>query len=94
MNILHLTHTDINSDSRILKEMRSVSKDNSYKLIGIGVIMNEGAIDSTTGSEKLNIRSIILQSRKLTLLPAVLMHSFSVIELTIKMVFFKLKNEL
>ena len=87
MNILHLTHTDINSDSRILKEMRSVSKDNSYKLFGIGVIMNEGAIDSTTGSEKLNIRSIILQSRKLTLLPAVLMHSFSVIELTIKMVF-------
>jgi glycosyltransferase involved in cell wall biosynthesis len=67
--------------------MRSVSKDNSYKLFGIGVIMNEGAIDSTTGSEKLNIRSIILQSRKLTLLPAVLMHSFSVIELTIKMVF-------
>mgnify|MGYP000844840575 FL=1 len=87
MNILHLTHTDINSDSRILKEMRSVSKDNSYKLFGIGVIMNEGAIDSTTGSEKLNIRSIILQSRKLTLLPAVLMHSLSVIELTIKMVF-------
>ena len=87
MNILHLTHTDINSDSRILKEMKSVSKDDSYKLFGIGVIMNEGAVDSITGSEKLNIRSIILQSRKLTLLPAVLMHSFSVIELTIKMVF-------
>jgi len=49
--------------------------------------MNEGAVDSLAGSEKLNIESIILQSRKLTLLPAVLMHSLSVIELTIKMVF-------
>ena len=87
MNILNLTHTDINSDSRILKEMRSVSKDDSYKLYGIGVMMNEGAVDSLAGSEKLNIESIILQSRKLTLLPAVLMHSLSVIELTIKMVF-------
>ena len=87
MNILNLTHTDINSDSRILKEMRSVSKDDSYKLYGIGVMMNEGSVDSFIGSEKLNIESIILQSRKLTLLPAVLMHSFSVIELTIKMAF-------
>ena len=42
MNILHLTHTDINSDSRILKEMNSIA-DNfiNTNVKGIGVKIDE-----------------------------------------------------
>ena len=38
INILHLSQTDIRSDSRILKGMYSIAKsNNSYNLIGIGI---------------------------------------------------------
>ena len=44
MNVLHLTHTDINSDSRILKEMLAIAKSSAnYKVNGIGVNLDEEA---------------------------------------------------
>jgi glycosyltransferase involved in cell wall biosynthesis len=86
MNILHLTHTDIHSDSRILKEMNSLANANSnYLVSGIGVVQNEGA-SSTNTIEKLKIYSITLKTRSWTFLPRVLRHSCSLLELTFKMV--------
>ena len=41
MNVLHLTHTDINSDSRILKELESLSKNKKVRITALGVHMNE-----------------------------------------------------
>ena len=85
MNILHLTHTDIASDSRILKEMHCIAKlDDTYNVSGIGVIQNEGAAN-TALFKNLNIHSIKLQTRKWTFLPKIVRHSFSLIELTSKM---------
>jgi len=87
MNILHLTHTDINSDSRILKEMHALAKvEDLYNVSGIGVSLDEGA-SSTDKIEKLNIYSVTLKSRKLTFLPTVVRHIFSLIELTFKMIY-------
>ena len=91
MNILHLTHTDINSDSRILKEMNSIANINSYiKVKGIGVSLDEET-HKTKENDKLEIYSIKLKSRNWIFLPTVVRHSCSLIELTSKMIFKALK---
>lgn len=87
MNILHLTHTDIDSDSRILKEMSSIAKANSsYYVSGIGVTREEdsNAIDEGLG---FSTYSIVLKSRKLTFLPTVIWHLFALIELVFKVIY-------
>lgn len=87
MNVLHLTHTDISSDSRILKEMQSLaSADTQYTVSGIGVTLDEGAHASET-IDNIEIHSIILQSRNFKCLPAVVRHLCSLFELTFKMFF-------
>lgn len=91
MNILHLTHTDINSDSRILKEMNSiVNAYSDIKVSGIGVRLNEES-HKVKENKKLEIYSITLQSRNWKFLPTVIRHSCSLIELTSKMVLKALK---
>ncbi|MGK4307434.1 hypothetical protein ACSMFX_04315 [Pseudomonas mosselii] len=42
MKTLHLTHTDIESDSRILKEMGALAAA-GYAVSGLGVALDEGA---------------------------------------------------
>jgi len=91
MNILHLTHTDINSDSRILKEMQSIAtSSNDYRVSGIGVIVDRGE-KHTENIDNINIYSIVLRTRAWTFLPKVLRHSCSLIELTSKMFFKSIK---
>ena len=86
MNILHLTHTDINSDSRILKEMQSIEKNYKiYKVKGIGASSHENS-NATNSLGSLEIYSIDLKSRRYTLLPRVIRHIISLVELTMKMV--------
>lgn len=88
IKILHITHTDIKYDSRILKEMEALANaSDSWIVNGIGVRMDEGNAKSAY-SEKLTIYSIHLWSRKLRFLPNFLRHSASLVELTIK-IFFK-----
>ena len=91
MNILHLTHTDINSDSRILKEMYSIANSNtSYNVRGIGVVQDEGA--SYTGNiESISIYSIFLRTRTWRFLPRAIRHTCSLFELTTKMLFKAIK---
>ena len=87
MNILHLTHTDINSDSRILKEMNSIANMNSnINVSGIGVRLDE-EMHKTKENCKIDIYSIRLKSRNWRFLPTVIRHSCSLIELTLKMIF-------
>lgn len=91
MNILHLTHTDINSDSRILKEMNSIVNINSYiKVKGIGVSLDEET-HKTKENDKLEIYSIKLKSRNWRFLPTILRHTCSLLELTSKMLFKAIK---
>ena len=81
--VLHLSHTDINYDGRILKEMNALVKMGSI-VKGLGVSMSQGAENSAM-KDSADITSINLQSRKLTFLPKVIMHCLSVVEVTIKM---------
>ena len=91
MKILHLSQTDIKSDSRILKEMHSLKKGiPNAKLFGIGVEMSSGASKTSELSE-LHIDSITLKSRKLNILPKTIRQGLSVTEITAKMLLKSLK---
>ncbi len=91
MNILHLTNSDINSDSRILKEMNSISASSSqYHVIGIGVDLDEEP-HKTINVSNIEIYSIKLFSRKWNFIPKTLRHAFTFIELTSKMLLKGLK---
>lgn len=81
--ILHITHTEIGSDSRILKEMGSLASA-GYQLGGLGVTLDEGAKRSAIGFEA-DIHAIQLRSRRLIFLPRTLRHVASLCELVVKM---------
>ncbi|WP_337157541.1 glycosyltransferase [Pseudomonas putida] len=83
MKTLHLTHTDIEFDSRILKEMGALVAA-GYTASGIGVVLDEGA-QKTAVSFKADITAINLRSRKLTFLPRTLRHVATLFELVGKM---------
>lgn len=86
VNILHLTHTDISSDSRILKEMQAIaSTRSSVKVSGIGVTIDEGSSQAENLSN-ISIEAITLNSRSWAALPTFLRHLCSLIELSCKMV--------
>ena len=84
MKILHLSHTDIRSDSRILKEIYSLAK-NGYSVNGIGIQADDGSKRSDLDA---NVEISILQlfARKLTFLPKTLKHLLVFFEMMIKMV--------
>lgn len=83
MKTLHLTHTDIEFDSRILKEMGALVTA-GYTASGIGVVLDEGA-QRTAVSFNADITAINLRSRKLTFLPRTLRHVVTLFELVGKM---------
>ncbi len=80
---LHISHTDIESDSRILKEMASLSAA-GYAVCGLGVKLEEGAHRATIEFQG-EISSIQLRSRRLTWLPRTLRHMLTLCELLGKM---------
>ena len=82
MKSLHLTHTDIESDSRILKEMGSLAAA-GYEVSGFGVVLEEGSKRSPI-SFGADIRAVQLRSRKMTFLPRTLRHFASLCELAVK----------
>ena len=85
MKILHLTNTDIRSDSRILKTMQCIAKSNkTYNVSGIGIDLQQGQ-SVAKNIEGINIKSVRLKSKEWGFLPKILMHACSVIELTLKM---------
>jgi glycosyltransferase involved in cell wall biosynthesis len=91
VNVLHLTHTEISRDSRILKEAKCIASLNTlYNVSGIGIKKDEGSspISDLNG---LVIHSITLKSKKLIFIPRVLRHTFCFIELTLKMIINALK---
>ncbi len=69
MNILHISHTDIRVDSRILKEMNSIKQSNSsYRVKGIGIVSNESKYEHI---DNLDIDTIRIQSTKFRFLPKI-----------------------
>lgn len=87
MNILHLTHTDILSDSRILKEMAYLSTTYpSAKILGLGICLEEEK-HKTEDQKIFELKSFILHSKKFIFLPKVLRHALTFLELFVKMFF-------
>lgn len=82
--ILHLTHTDIKTDARVLKEMGALLKVD-YNVNGLGIQLIEGAAESKITFDA-KIEAIKLHSRKLDFFPRTVRHFFSLFELLVKMV--------
>ena len=82
--ILHLSHTDIRCDSRILKELQALEAIENCELVGIGARLDEG---SAAGINQIRatIHSIVLLASKLRFLPGALKNLLKLIELTLRM---------
>jgi len=91
IRILHLSQTDIKSDSRILKEMQSIARSNPIlKVYGIGVKMDKG-MAATKEISGIEIESISLVTSKIKILPKSIIKGLSVLEIMGKMFFKGLK---
>jgi glycosyltransferase involved in cell wall biosynthesis len=79
LKILHLTHTDIRVDSRILKELQALSDVAAYELHAVG-IAELGASASTSVLHSARVQSIRLLFRSARWLPSVLRHALIYLE--------------
>ena len=80
--ILHLSHTDILHDSRILKSMKA-AEERGYKVFGIGVRLNERSNASTYFDQE-KVVSLELFFKKLSFLPKVVRYSLLYLELFLR----------
>ena len=85
-NFLHLSHTDIRADSRILKEMRAIQAAKfSAKLSGIGILDKELSHYSCD-NEDLDLTLISLVSSRWRFLPNSVRLGLSLIEFYFKLI--------
>lgn len=88
--LLHISHTDIRYDSRILKEMGGLEASEKFELIGVGVKLEEGA-SSSKKVLKSKIIAIRLFSKALSFLPRPIRYGLNMFELTIRLVIYGLR---
>jgi len=84
--MLHISHTDIRYDSRILKELQALDVFPTYRKVGIGFELDEGA-SASKQSRDFEIITRRLYSRALRLLPRALRYAVNFIELTFVLFF-------
>lgn len=80
--IIHLTHTDIRSDSRILKQINAL-KNQPFEITAIGVELNEN-VECAKIDESINIYTLNLKSRNLPSLFKFPKHVFVFFELALR----------
>jgi hypothetical protein len=80
--IVHLSHTDIRSDSRILKQLNAIKSIQGIDLYAIGIQSN-GDQGKVILNSNLKIRSVKLVSKYLPKWPRLLRHFFNFLELHI-----------
>ena len=81
--ILHLSHTDIRTDSRILKEIHG-ALNHDYEVYVIGIQDSERKPD--INSAGLKVVSLSLLAKRLTFLPRIVKHFFVFSELFIRVI--------
>jgi glycosyltransferase involved in cell wall biosynthesis len=91
MKILHLTHTDIRFDNRIIKEIDALSQVPEYDLYGIGLVRDEGAANHDVAHLRASIINLKLTFRGVRYLPKFLKHTLIFIEFLIKTLKYSLK---
>jgi glycosyltransferase involved in cell wall biosynthesis len=79
--ILHISHTDIRSDSRILKELEALTTFENYRILGIGFELDEGAA-TNLDQRKFEVITRRLHTRKLRFQPRFLRYALNFIELS------------
>lgn len=90
-NILHISHTDIQSDSRILKEISSLKKCEKYNLFAIGVndLQGEKRVNSDIKITSLNIRS-----RNIPFVPKIIKYLLVTLEISLKIFFLSISKKI
>lgn len=90
MKVLHLTHTDISSDSRVLKELDVVSRIKNVSVFAIGVKSKEPRLanEAVLNCDIKEIKSI---SNSFLFLPRAIRYFFSIIEINIKILIYVFK---
>lgn len=88
--ILHLTHTDIPSDNRILKEIVALADAPEYELYGFGIRLGLGGENSNINPQA-RIESLQLLSRRLTFLPLPIRHLVVGVEMSIRLLLMGMK---
>ena len=83
MKILHLTHTDLRYDNRILKELEALGEEKNYDVFAIGIFLDESAKYSSK-KIRANILNLNLISNHLKKTPRSIKYFFVMIELTFK----------
>lgn len=87
MRIVHLTHTDIRYDNRILKELECLATIDNYEVFAIGINQDEGAAMNDTALISKKMQILDLYSRKIKFLPKTLRLVLVFIELFFKTLF-------
>jgi glycosyltransferase involved in cell wall biosynthesis len=90
VNILHLTHTDLRYDNRILKELEALSEIKSYKISALGAKLHESA--SYADREILaNVLNLTLFSYNLKFLPRPILYFFLLLEVSLRFLCYGIK---
>lgn len=84
MRILHITHTDIRFDNRIIKEIAALSNISEYKVYGIGIVRDEGSALNKLNEINAEIISLKLVIDSFNFLPKIFKHLFKFFELFIR----------
>lgn len=94
--ILHITHTDIRFDNRIIKEIVALSTYNEFKVWGVGMSLDEGSAENSLNNIKAEIITLKVRSRKIKYLPKLVRHILTFFELMINVfkLFRKIKPEI
>jgi glycosyltransferase involved in cell wall biosynthesis len=90
MKIIHLSHTNILMDSRILKEIISLTENPENNVLGVGINKDIGA-RKTQIATSAEIISLSLFFRKFKLIPSFIRHFLVAIEMTIIFIYIGLK---
>lgn len=86
LNVLHLTHTDVRTDSRILKEMYSLASALECSVTGIGIDRDRDHSDDELDGE-ISLQALDLGARKLRYVPAPVRQIFAMLEYSVRVIF-------
>lgn len=83
--VLHISHTDIRSDSRILKEIEAIKNIDGVEVFGLGVLL-----DTTEAPPKtivdVRIETIRLYTKIFKWLPRPIRYAFNFVELSLRLI--------
>lgn len=85
--ILHLTHTDVMQDSRILKEISAIASIRDVKIRAIGLREKNGAINNKKLGKDVEIYTLNLLSDLFNFLPKSFFYVVKLIEFTLRLTF-------